>query len=786
MKTLIQTFILLTLSISIQANADLTQNIRGKVIDLESGYPLIGANVILLGSNPVLGTVTDLNGEFALEDIPVGRHNLEISYVGYNARRVSNLLLTSGKELVLEIELEENAFAMDEVVVKAFKNKSESLNEMASISARTFSVEETERFAGSLGDPARMVANYAGVNTQSDARNDIIIRGNSPIGVLWRLEGIEIPNPNHFGALGTTGGPVSMLNNNLLSNSDFMTGAFPAEYGNATSGVFDLNMRSGNNRKTEFTGQIGFNGFEGGIEGPMFNSGSGQKASYLVNYRYSTLDLVNKIGLNAGTGTATPEFQDASYIIDIPGTRIGRFKIIGLWGISDINIEPDTVNNLYGTPGMITKFGSAVNMIGATHTYFFTEKVSMNSTISYQRIRSTTKIDSLKYATQLRTPIIRNLQQENKLSVSTRLNYKINKRNNASIGLIYDQIAADFNDSIRLPEYNNEFVTSTDVDETVSLIRGFAQHQYKINKSLTAYGGVYFQYFDLNKETAVEPRLGLNAKLGNKSTLSFGFGMHSQIQPRVVYFHQDSTGVERTNLDVKFTRSNHYIVGYDYSINENFRIKAETYYQNLYNVPVKEDFVEFSMINAGAFFAIPREDNLVNEGKGRNYGVELTVEKFLSDGYYFLFTTSIFNSEYTDYNGNWKSTAFNGNYVFNLLGGYERKLSEMLRLTFDVKTVLAGGRRYIPIDYDESFRQQEEIRIWDNAYKDKYPDYFRVDLRIGVKMNMKRFSQEWGVDLQNLTNHQSLFMEGVDLENGSRYSVNQQEFLPMVLYRIQF
>lgn len=140
---------------------------------------------------------------------------------------------------------------------------------MATVSARSFTVEETSRYAGSLNDPSRMAANYAGVSSTSDARNDIIIRGNSPLGVLWRLNGMEIPNPNHFGSLGTTGGPVSILNNNLLDKSDFLTGAFPAEYGNALAGVFDLQMRSGNNEKTEFLGQVGFNGFELGAEGPI-------------------------------------------------------------------------------------------------------------------------------------------------------------------------------------------------------------------------------------------------------------------------------------------------------------------------------------------------------------------------------------------------------------------------------------------------------------------------------------------------------------------------------------
>lgn len=168
-----------------------------------------------------------------------------------------------------------------------------------------------------------MAANFAGVSIVDDSRNDIIIRGNSPIGLLWRLDGVEVPNLNHFSAAGTTGGPVSMINNNLLANSDFFTSAFPAEYGNAMSGVFDLKMRNGNNQKREYVGQIGFNGFELGAEGP-FKKGEG---SYIVNYRYSVLGLMSKIGMKSGTGDATPYYQDLSFKINLPRTKIGKLSL---------------------------------------------------------------------------------------------------------------------------------------------------------------------------------------------------------------------------------------------------------------------------------------------------------------------------------------------------------------------------------------------------------------------------------------------------------------------------
>ncbi len=772
------------------AVSDFKQTISGAVVDAVTGFPLIGANIILLESDPLVGTITDVNGNFILPDIPVGRQSLEVSYVGYHNKIIPNLLLVSGKQVMLQVSLEEKAIEMDEVVVKAGRRKDQAINEMASVSARTFSVEETERYAGSLGDPARMVANYAGVSTQNDSRNDIIIRGNSPIGVLWRLEGIEVPNPNHFGALGTTGGPVSMLNNNLLANSDFLTGAFPAEFGNATAGAFDLNMRSGNRQKTEFTGQIGFNGFEAGVEGPMFTLANGQKASYLANFRYSTPEVFDLLGFSVGTGEAIPQYKDLTFMVDLPGTKLGRFKLFGLLGNSYIELgreAADTTANSYNPKGTAIDFGSSLAVAGLSHTYYFTERTRLKSTFSWQKTRSSTILDSLQK--EIATPFLRSWQEETKLSFSTQFRQKINARNNFSFGLILDQYGIGYVDSLNHPDYD-QFITRAEVTGDMMMLRAYGQYQHKFGEKLTGYAGLHSQYFGLNNEIAVEPRLGLTWQFRTDQSFNLGIGMHSQTQPKVVYFAETYDSItdtyHRTNEDLGYTRSNHYVIGYNRMINSDFRIRLETYYQHLYNIPVKESWNEFSMANAGDFFAIPMEDSLTNEGTGRNYGVELTVEKFLSRGYYFLFTASLFDSRYRGYDGILRNTAFNGNYVFNLLGGYERKLGENLLLTLDMKIIWAGGRRYVPVDLEKSIEEGNEWRDWDYAYEDKFNDYFRTDFRIGLKVNGKRASQEWAIDLQNITGYQSIFMEGYDAATNDIYTTYQQGFIPMFLYRIQF
>ncbi|MCK4822533.1 carboxypeptidase-like regulatory domain-containing protein, partial [bacterium] len=367
----------LLFTLNLVAQKDYKQTIRGTVVDKYTQMPLIGATVILLESEPLNGTATDEQGNFRLEHIPVGRQGIKVSYIGYYPMSINNLLLSSGKELVLNIELEERVFVSKEVVIKFHHKKNKPINEMAVISARSFTVEETERYAGSWGDPARMVANFAGVMSVSDQQNEIIIRGNSPTGLLWRLDGIDIPNPNHFGSTGTTGGPVCMLNNNLLTNSDFFTGAFPAEYGNVLAGVFDLKMRTGNNEKREYMSQIGFNGFELGAEGPFSNK---NKSSYLVNIRYATLEGFEALGMDIGTGSSMPQFKDISFKIDIPGTKYGRFSLFGLGGKSFIQLhdsKKDSTEWSYGLSGTDTDYGTDMGVTGLSHLFFLNEKTRL-------------------------------------------------------------------------------------------------------------------------------------------------------------------------------------------------------------------------------------------------------------------------------------------------------------------------------------------------------------------------------------------------------------------------
>ncbi len=369
MKKLFPLITLFILLIKCASAQTFTQTIRGKVIDVDSKSTIVGANIILLNSDTLMGAVSDVDGNFRLEKIPGGRRAIKITSIGYEDAMMSNIIVTSGKEVVLTVELREKVYTTGALEVVAETDKTKANNDLVTVSSRNFQAEETGRYAGSRGDPSKMVANYAGVSSGNDARNDIIVRGNSPLGVLWRLEGVDIPNPNHFSAQGATGGPISMLNNNLLGNSDFLTGAFPAEYGNKTAAVFDLKLRNGNNEKSEFTGQLGINGVEIGAEGPISKKDG---SSYLVNYRYSSLQLFNELGIRFGV-SASPQYQDVCYKVNIPTRKTGVFTFWGIGGISELSLLDSDLKSSdwsYIKKGEDLYFKTSMGAAGVSNLYF--------------------------------------------------------------------------------------------------------------------------------------------------------------------------------------------------------------------------------------------------------------------------------------------------------------------------------------------------------------------------------------------------------------------------------
>ncbi|MCU0430672.1 MAG: TonB-dependent receptor [Cytophagaceae bacterium] len=769
-----------------------TQHIRGQVLDAQSGFPIEGVKVEILGLDS-LNVLTDTAGYYLLKNVPIGRHTVRFFMDGYAEKISSNILVSSGKETMLDMRLEERVKVMKEVVVKGAsdKDKTKSLNKMTTVSARQFSVEETGRYAGSLNDPSRMAANFAGVSGANDSRNDIVIRGNSPTGLLWRVDGLPIPNPNHFGASGTTGGPVSMLNYNLLANSDFMTGAFPAEYGNATSGVFDINMRSGNTNKREYLGQIGFNGFELGAEGPFKK---GKRASYLINYRYSSLALMRKIGLNLGTGAAVPYYQDLSAKFNLPTSKAGTFSLFLIAGKSYIELldsEADTTQrdgNLYNNDGYDTYFGSRMGVVGLNHQYYFNPTTSLKTGIAISGFDNTITQDSIDVTTYKIYDSYEGKRADNRITFTSQLNKKFSAKNTLQSGVFIHYLAYDYKEE-SFNAVTGNWRNLTDSKGGTILSEGFSQWRHKFNEKLSLNIGAHVQHLSLNNSLALEPRLGMRYKFSPKHSVSLGGGVHNQMQATSLYFYEtrlaDGSYV-KTNKELSFTRSTHAVVGYDWNLAAEWRVKVEGYYQHLDNVPVEMTKSTFSTLNSGADFGNQNADSLVNEGKGYNYGAEITIEKFLNKGYYLLVTTSLFESKYQGSDEVWRNTAFNGNYVVNALIGKEFKLGNKSTFFVDGKCTFAGGKRYVPVNLDSSRAVGYAVYDYSRSFEKQLKDYFRPDIKFGWRQEGKKITQEWSVNLQNVTNTQNPFTERYSRNQRKLVTVNQLGFFPMVQYRILF
>lgn len=782
--------ILLSVSSSIIAHelTGNTQVVKGKVVDQESKQPIIGATVVLVESNPTIGATTDAEGFFKLSKVPIGRRSIKITYMGYETVTISDVVVTSGKEVLLNITMTESVTEMREAVVVYNRKQDRAVtnNEMATVSSRSFNPDDTKKFAGSLGDPSRMAANFAGVVAGNDSRNDIVVRGNSPNAMLWQMEGVNIPNPNHFGSSFNTGGPVSMLNANNIGKSDFFTSAFPAQYGNANGGVFDLVLREGNYEKHEFLGQVGFNGFEIGAEGPLNKK---SKATYIFNYRYSTLGLMKNIGINPGTGAATPLYQDMNFKIAIPTKNKGKIILWGMGGFSSIDLlgrDVDTTEvNFYGSKDENTLPRYQSGVVGLSFEKSISTKTWAKFTLAASGSYNKYSIDSIDIVAEKNYRKGEGNFMDAKYSAVLNGTHKINAKHAIHFGFTNDVLQFDYTNK---DVYNMGTIDTIRVKQNgvVNLTQAYTQWKYRISARFTSNIGLHAQYFNVNNQAVVEPRLGLRYAVSGKSSINFGYGLHHQTLPIYNVFVRDRNGIE-SNKNLDFIRSNHVVLGFESNVSRLWKFKVETYYQYLDKVPVNRYASSFSALNVGAAFVPSDEGDLVNKGTGVNYGAELTLERYFDKGFYLLLTGSVFDSKYKGSDGVERNTAFNTKYAANFLAGKEFKIGKSGNVFYvNAKITTIGGKYFTPLDLVAS---QVDGRAMYNsalAFSEKQTEYFRADVKVGYRKEYKRSTMEFSVDLQNVTNHKNIFSQGYNKYKNSVSYEYQQGFFPVPTFRYTF
>ena len=810
MKKLISTTFLLILLAGVVKSQILTQTVRGTVLDADSKLPLFGV-VVQLSTDLNVGASTDINGEFKLEKIAVGRIALKLSYLGYQGKMISDIEVNSGKEKVLELTMQESLLKLKEVEIKAVKNKGEATNEMSLISTRSISAEETKRYAGGLDDPSKILANYAGVTASQNGQNDIIVRGNSPKYVQWRLDGVEITNPTHFADQNSVNGGVSALNNSLLGTSDFSTGAFTPEYGDVLSGVYDVKFRTGNNEKHETSVALGIQGSDVTLEGP-FKKGYG--GSYLINYRYSTISLLDKLKVIKLDGKLS--YQDGAFKIVLPTKKAGVFSVFGLAGTSDASLE-DVRADMVATPdnGTITAAytenydkSNFLSNYGLNHTIALNAKSFIKTTLSYStegmdqnvfKIKTTKMVDDqggiltdsigekvLNYKSRLKNSAYRG---------AITYNNKIDSKNTIQIGAKYSLLGYDYELSSAQDSTGTLF-TMGDFNENISTFNSFVSWKHRLSEDITIVAGVQNMNVLYNKKSTIEPRLQVDWKLNGTSSLNAGYGKHSTMESVHNYFtrvKQADGTVSEPNKNLDLLKADHFVLGYEKRFGENLRLKAESYYQHLYNLPVENSpNSSYATLNEGVDF---RYVELVNKGTGSNYGVELTLERFFNKSYYYLINASLYNSKYKALDGVERNTQYNGNYLVNVLLGKEfanRGKKKNQTLNVNAKVFFGGGKRYVPLLRDAQGNlavnpTENKFYDYEKAYEKKFDDIYQVNLSASYKWNKQKVTHELFITINNVTNANGKLSEFYDGKiAGNVGYVRQFAMFPNLMYRLYF
>jgi hypothetical protein len=790
---------------------NLTQTIRGTITDYDNKLPLIGATVLIPGSDPIIGTITDVNGVFRLENIPIGRITLQVSYIGYTTFTVPNIEVNSGKEVVLNLSMQESALKLNEVVITSERKKGEAVNDMAQLSSHSITLEETKRFTGGMDDPARVVSSFAGVASTPDGSSDIIVRGNSPKYMQWRLDGAEISSPYHMDDQNASFGALTALNNNLLATSDFYTGAFSAEYGDVISCIYDVKLRPGNNEKFEATAGVGLMGTELTLEGPFKK---GYAGSYLANYRYSTITLIKDLGLVDVPGGVN--YQDATFKLVLPTKKMGTFSVYGLGGLSGVSME-----NM-GPDGLVTPGSPLKNALTSRDFYKsnylanlgINDIVSIN-TKSFLKISlnySGTGADDDIYATDtLKTynnegELINETTSDRKHIIHSRIvnastrgaitySNKIDARNKIQVGSKYTLYSFNYNQNM----YNvaeDTMVNITDFNNNVSSLSNFISWKYTINEKITLVAGLHNMNLIGKDQSTLEPRFSANWNINPTNSLHAGYGMHSTTESVHNYFtkirQEDGTYTE-PNKNLGLLKAHHFVMGYEKRFSENLVGKIEVYYQYLYNLPVENnDTSYYCTINEGVEY---KYVELVNKGSGKNYGAEISVERFFDDNFYFLVNASFFDSKYKSLENVWRNTRYNNNYFINILCGKEFKnlgKKDNQTLGLNTKFFFEGGQRYIPLLRDAQGNvavdpENDKYFDYNKAYNDKLDNIFLVNFSASYKFNKARATHEIFLDLMNLTNGQARMSEYYDESKPDKVAYTTQfHFFPNLMYRVYF
>lgn len=720
-----------------------TQSLRGQVVDGASGAPISSATITLMETN--LMTRTDSNGYFQLETVPVGRYKMKITHEGYRSWIEREMLISSGKRAFKKIHLESAVVELQELHVQPRGNRNGTINEMAVLGGQRISVEEASRYAGSMDDPGRLVSSLAGVSHSSISSNGVSVRGNAPALLQWRLEGVEIPNPNHFADLEALGGGfLSALSPNVLGNSDFFQGAFPSEYNNAISGVFDMYLREGSTDAFQHTIQLGILGLDVASEGPISKK---HGSSYLFNYRYSTTKLLENLRGKEKMG-GTLGYQDLNIKLSFPTEKYGDFKLWGIGLIDEVDpIPEDPEDWLYIEEGFLAAAKQRSGAAGLSHAYrFANQRTSLHTSFAFTHLdnRVDERFQETAHASRPKT----DLQSRTDTWVLTsQVKHKFSARHLHKSGLTITRYHHGLNLKL-MPNLGEEMVPSADYRGHTELLSAFSNSRFDISPNLDVSLGLSLQYLTLGKEISVEPRLGMKWSPVEHTSFAIGYGLHSRMERPDTYFVRDENG-HLPNIALGLTKGHHFLLTYQWHVTQDMRLQIEPYYQYLYQVPVAADGSSYSILNRDAYYF---SQQLTDRGHARNYGVDISFSKYMTDGFYYRGTVSWFDSKFQDGQGRWFSSRYDRGFIVNGLIGKEWMLGRN-RLGINLRVSLLGGKRYTPVDREATLSHpHKQVQYQeDQAYSRQFDPMLFGDFSITYRLNREKVGHEFALKSVNAT-----------------------------------
>ena len=708
-------------------------SLTGTVIDSESGLPLEGATVTVDKSN--FFAVTDQNGFFEIVDLPTTTYNITARFIGFKIQTKFNIIVKSAGNRSLDFILSPMPDTLDEVILNEspFKTSIET-----PLSTQTFSAVEIETYPGGNNDITRVIQSLPGISPSVGGfRNDIIIRGGGPNETVYYIDGIEIPNINHFSTQGSSGGPVGLVNISFIKDVTLSTSSFGAEYDNALSGVLAFNQKDAN--KEKLIGNFRLGSSEAGltIEGPINN-----KSSFILSLRRSYLQFIFK----AFGFSFLPDYWDYQFKVNHEIDSNNSIKLIGIGSIDKLTVnEPDKFNfenqsvieQIPLTNQNTETFGLTWRRIYKSMNGFFDLSIS-NNNLNNNFIRykdNLTKSD----------PTYSNISRENETKLRFISNHNFN---DLKFSFGFNLTSAEYTNNTKFNFYDIDY--STDLN----LIKyGFFIKSSKLifNQRLGVSFGFRFDQDNFTSDNNIfsnfSPRLSLSYSLSedNNWKLNLSTGMYYKIPTYTALGFKDIND-NFLNTNMLYTKSNHYVFGIEYNTSYSSRFTIESFYKKYNNYPISV-LDNISLANKGADFEVLGNEFLLSNGKGKSYGLEFLYQQKLQNNFYGIFSYTFFFSEFSNLDNIYLPSVWDNRHLISFTGGYKLKknweISSKLRYT--------GNTPYAPVDTNSSSFSYPEI-IFDYSQLGNYflQSFTKLDLRVDKRWNFKSTSMNFYIDIENL------------------------------------